>query len=134
MSATYTKIYVRRWDEGHSLSLKDTFSILYDTISTLFDTISPIATFFSLPTTFFDPSTTLFNLSATLSVHLRHNSSNSHFSYHICSVPKFILTPPHMMYLRRIILCTLIGGCHTLITTQIIFVQNARHTTPADEE
>jgi len=92
----------------------------------------PSATFFSLPMTFFDPSTTLFNLSATLSVHLRYNSSNSHFSYHICSVPKFILTPPHMMYVRRIILCTLIGGCHTLITTQIIFVQNARHNNPTE--
>ena len=32
-----------------------------------------------------------------------------------------------MMYLTLIILCTLIGGCHSLITTQIIFVRNARH-------
>ena len=49
LSATYTKIYVRRRDEGHSLSLKDTFSILCDTISTLFDTISPICNIFFTP-------------------------------------------------------------------------------------
>jgi len=54
----------------------------------------PSATLFSLLVTFFDPSITLFNLSATLLIHLRHNSSNSHFSYSICSVPKFILTLP----------------------------------------